>query len=136
MKLSKIALIAALGIGCVYGCKKAENTTSAAIVSPTPTKIELSEIDTGTTLNVANGGTVIVTLVEDTTKNLKWVVSTSGSLKLTDESKKTPEPNAEKRIFTFKAVQPGKTVITFAYGSYTHEWDSALKSVSFTIIVQ
>jgi predicted secreted protein len=148
--IKKMALVLTLACGIsiiVIGCNKQDSAVPTpapapvvvpAVVAPSPTVLHLDVTADGVTQNISVGSEVVVTLVEDTTQSLKWVLASNEGnvVMLTNEDKKTPKPTAEIRQFTFKVEKAGVANLSFAYGPYTQEKAKAEQTVSFTIIAK
>lgn len=98
--------------------------TEAATQAAFPNEVQLTDSDDGTTVQLANGGTLIVALPSNPTTGYSWSVSESSGaqLQLQGEPAFVPAGSTTPvlgaggtEVFTFKAVDDGKADLKLEY---------------------
>jgi inhibitor of cysteine peptidase len=126
-----LATLLVFAAGLSFACGDDDDDEPAAPTStagPTggtaPDEVQLTDADNGSTVQLANGGTLIVALPSNITTGFSWSVSESSSpqLELQGEPQYVPAGSTTPvvgaggtEVFTFKAAGTGTATLTLEY---------------------
>ncbi len=152
------ALVMALGLSMACGGDDDGATPTQAVtqtVEPTatagatqtaaPDEVQLTEDDDGKTVELANGGQLIVALASNPTTGFSWSVSESSDpqLVLQGEPKYVPAGSTSPvvgaggtEVFTFKAVDSGTAKLTLEYRRPFEPGVAPAKTFSVTVEIR
>ena len=101
-----------------------QTATVAPTQAPFPAEMQLADADNGKTVQLANGGTLIVALPSNPTTGFSWSVaeSSGAQLELQGEPAYVPAGSTSPvvgaggtEVFTFAAVDDGTAMLTLVY---------------------
>jgi inhibitor of cysteine peptidase len=102
----------------------------------------LVDVDNGTTVELAVGGTLVVDLEENVTTGLSWSVETTPAmLKATGDEQLAPGDTgvvgaAGRHVFTWEATTAGTGELTLVYARPWEMGVAPVKRFAVTVVVQ
>ncbi len=152
--VSTALLVAACGGGSDASATKtaaAPETPAATTSAPTatatvPAEVQLTDADNGTSVTLANGGTLIIALASNPSTGFTWSVAdpSPSQLVLQGEPKYVPPGStttpavgaAGTQVFTFKATSTGVAELTLNYARSFEPTATPDKTFTVTVTVE
>jgi inhibitor of cysteine peptidase len=110
--------------------------------APAAGSARLVDVDNGTTVELAVGGTLVVDLEENVTTGLSWSVETTPAmLKATGDEQLAPGDTgvvgaAGRHVFTWEATTAGTGELTLVYARPWETGVAPVKRFAVTVVVQ